>query len=132
MSGLNISNAHPRLYWGKWGSRPARRGSHVPRFPGWATIPGYYSLAAARDWHVLMAWPFAVGLLVMWLAMLLNRHFTRDLMTTPQGMALERDPRRYRQASAGSTFDHEGSKFNFLQKLAYGGGALACCCPGWC
>ena len=51
MSGLNISNAHRYLYWGEWGFLPGQAWLHVWRFPGWATIPGYYSLASARDWH---------------------------------------------------------------------------------
>ena len=49
MSGLNISNAHRRLYWGEWGFAPQDAWLHVPRYPGWATIPNYYSLAAARE-----------------------------------------------------------------------------------
>lgn len=120
MSGLNISNAHPRLYWGAAGFSPGEAWLALPRFPGWATIPDYYSLAAARDWHVLMAWPFAVGLLVMWLAMLLNRHFKRDLMTTRQEWRwseIRADVVKHLKLD----FHHEGSKFNFLQKLAYGG-----------
>ena len=32
-------------------------------FPGWATIPSYYSLSSARRWHLAFAWPLAVGLL---------------------------------------------------------------------
>ena len=81
MSGLNISNAHPYLYWGEWGFAPEQAWLEVPRFPGWMTIPGFYSLAKARDWHLLMAFPFAFGLLGMWIAMLWNGHFGRDLMT---------------------------------------------------
>ena len=38
MSGLNISNAHPWLYWGQSGFLPSQSWLHVPRFPGWATI----------------------------------------------------------------------------------------------
>ena len=51
MSGLNISNAHPRLYWGDAGFAPEEAWLHVIRFPGWAPIPEYYSLAQARQWH---------------------------------------------------------------------------------
>jgi thiosulfate reductase cytochrome b subunit len=64
MSGLTISNAHRYLYWGDWGFDARDAWLAVPRFPDWMTIPGYYSLAVARDWHIGMAWPFAVGLLV--------------------------------------------------------------------
>jgi len=81
MSELNISNAHRYLYWGEWGFAPDQAWLHVWRFPGWATIPGYYSLAAARDWHVLFAWVFALSLLLFMLAALLNGHFRRDIVT---------------------------------------------------
>ena len=119
MSGLTISNAHRRLYWGEWGFAPEHAWLHIPRFPDWMTIPGYYSLAVARDWHILMAWPFALGLLFMWVAMLANGHFRRDLVTTRK----EWRPRAIWQDMVDHfkfRFEHEGQKFNFLQKLAYG------------
>ncbi|MDN3645092.1 cytochrome b/b6 domain-containing protein [Pontixanthobacter aestiaquae] len=119
MSGLNISNAHRYLYWGNYGFDPAEAWLAVPRFPGWATIPDYYSLAAARDWHILMAWPFAVGLLAMWIAMLVSGHFWRDLRTSPsewKPKAIWHDIRQHLKLN----FDHGGSKYNFLQKVAYG------------
>lgn len=119
MSGLNISNAHRYLYWGDWGFSPEQAWLAVPRFPGWATIPNYYSLSSARDWHILAAWPFALGLLFMWAAMLINRHFWRDLRTTR---------REWRPGAIWSDivnhlklkFDHGPGKYNFLQKMAYG------------
>ena len=119
MSGLNISNAHPRLYWGDWGFAPEDAWLIVPRFPDWMTIPGRYSLAGAREWHVLMAWPFALGLLLVWIAMLANRHFSRDLTTSRaewRWSAIRSDIAKHLRLD----FHHAGSKFNFLQKLAYG------------
>lgn len=119
MSGLNISNAHPRLYWGGWGFAPEDAWLIVPRFPDWMTIPGHYSLAGAREWHVLMAWPFALGLLLVWIAMLANRHFPRDLTTSRaewRWSAIRSDIAKHLRLD----FHHSGSKFNFLQKLAYG------------
>ena len=119
MSGLNISNAHPRLYWGDAGFASAEAWLLVPRFPDWMTIPGRYSLAGAREWHVLMAWPFAFGLLFIWIAMLANRHFRRDLATTRaewRWSAIRTDVTNHLKGH----FRAQGSKFNFLQKLAYG------------
>jgi thiosulfate reductase cytochrome b subunit len=81
MSGLNISNAHRYLYWGDYGFDPKDAWLAVIRFPGWATIPGHYNLALARDWHTLAAWPFGLGVLFIWVAMLANGHFRRDLVT---------------------------------------------------
>ncbi|WP_298467249.1 cytochrome b/b6 domain-containing protein [uncultured Erythrobacter sp.] len=119
MSGLNISNAHRYLYWGDYGYDPADAWTAVTRFPGWATLPGYYDLAAARDWHSLGAWVFGVGLLAMWIAMLVNRHFKRDLMTSP---------RDWSPASLASSikdhlkrdFSTGGKKYNPLQRISYG------------
>jgi thiosulfate reductase cytochrome b subunit len=119
MSGLTISNAHRRLYWGDWGFSAEQAWLAVPRFPDWMTIPGYYSLAVARDWHILMAWPFALGLAFMWIAMLANRHFARDIATSRaewRPAAIWHDVVEHLKLH----FEHEGSKYNFLQKLAYG------------
>lgn len=119
MSGLNISNAHRYLYWGSYGFDPAEAWMAVARFPGWATIPGHYDLAGARAWHVLMAWPFALGLLAMWIVMLANRHFWSDLRTRPREWApaaIRRDIMQHLKLD----FTRQGSKYNFLQKLAYG------------
>ena len=119
MSGLNISNAHPYLYWGNWGFAPEQAWLAVPRFPGWMTIPDFYSLAKARDWHLLMALPFAFGLLFVWIAMLWNGHFRRDLATRKREWrwrAIKADVVQHLRFD----FGHEGGKYNFLQKLAYG------------
>ena len=119
MSGLNISNAHRHLYWGQWGFSPGDAWLHVTRFPGWATIPGYYSLAGARDWHVLFAWVFALSLLLFMVTALLNGHFRRDIVTRRS---------EWRPGEIGADirahlrfeFDHAGAKYNFLQRAAYG------------
>ena len=119
MSGLNISNAHRWLYWGEWGFAPEQAWLEVPRFPGWATIPGYYSLAAARDWHVVFAWVFAASLLLYMLAALVNGHFWRDLVTSPR----EWKPRNVWadiREHLKLNFEHGAGKYNFLQKVSYG------------
>ncbi|MDA7787961.1 cytochrome b/b6 domain-containing protein [Sphingomonadaceae bacterium] len=118
-SGLNISNAHPRLYWGQSGFAPEQAWLELPRFPGWMTIPDFYSLALARDWHTLMAWPFALMLLFMWISMLVNKHFKRDLVTTRaewKPAAIKEDIVQH----AKLNFEHSGGKYNFLQKISYG------------
>lgn len=119
MSGLTISNAHRALYWGDWGFMPSKAWLLVPRFPDWMTIPSHYSLAIARDWHTLIAWPFAFGLLFMWVAMLVNRHFKRDLVISPKELHW-RNVRDDIIHHLKLNFDHGGGKYNFLQKLAYG------------
>lgn len=119
MSGLNISNAHRYLYWGEWGFSPDMAWLHVPRFPGWMTIPGSYSLSAARDWHIVFAWVFALSLLGFMLAALRNGHFRRDLVTRWaewKPAAILADIRAHLKGQ----FEVTGAKFNFLQKAAYG------------
>lgn len=85
MSGLMISNAHPRLYWGEYGANFDHAwldlNHYLPggRFPGWITIPSRYSLADGRLWHLAFAWVFAFGFLAFLIAGLINRHIQRDL-----------------------------------------------------
>lgn len=119
MSGLNISNAHPRLYWGEWGFAADQAWLHLPRYPGWMTIPGHYSLAEARLWHFLAAWPFVLALLGFLIAAIVNGHIRRDLVARRaewRWTAIKADIAAHLRLD----FAHEGSKFNFLQKLAYG------------
>ncbi|MFC3101178.1 cytochrome b/b6 domain-containing protein [Altererythrobacter lauratis] len=118
MSGLNISNAHRYLYWGKWGFSPDQAWLAVPRFPGWMTIPDYYSLAIARDWHVLFAWVFALNLTLYMAVSLANGHFVRDLFTRISEWRIT-NIRADIAAHLRLQFDHAGANFNFLQKVAY-------------
>ena len=117
-SGLNISNAHPQLYWGQWGFDPATAWLRLPHFPAWMTIPGYYSLAEARLWHFLAAWPFAMGLLLFLVALPFSRHGRefrlkgRDLRLS----AIREDIGHHLKLK----FDPPaGSAFNLLQKYLY-------------
>jgi thiosulfate reductase cytochrome b subunit len=120
MSGLNISNAHPRLYWGQWGFQPRQAWLFVARFPGWITIPGHYSLATARQWHMLFAWLFAIGLIAFVIVSLFNRHVWRDIVPARREWrwgAIRTDVAKHLRLD----FEHSGLKFNFLQKVSYGG-----------
>ena len=116
MSGLNISNAHRYLYWGDYGFDPKDAWLAVIRFPGWATIPQHYNLAVARDWHIIAAWPFGVGLLFIWAVMLVNGHFRRDLTTAPRdwtpGAVLASV-----KAHSGGAAEH---RYNPVQRVLYG------------
>ncbi len=118
MSGLNIANAHRRLYWGNDGYDPAMAWFTHERFPGWATIPDYYSLAAARDWHVLFSLIFAFTFLAFILTAIANGHIVRDLFARA---------REWRPANIWTdivahlklNFEHGTGKYNILQKIAY-------------
>lgn len=73
-SGLGISNAHPRLYWGRYGANFDHAWAQLPRFPAWLTIPANYNLAISRRWHLFFALVLGVSLLAFMIVSLLNRH----------------------------------------------------------
>lgn len=118
MSGLNISNAHRYLYWGDYGFDPADAWLKVIRFPGWATLPQHYNLAAARDWHILAAWPFALGLLFIWTAMLASGHFRHRLATTPRDWSPAAVLASLRAHASGNAATQSG--YNPVQRILYG------------
>jgi thiosulfate reductase cytochrome b subunit len=125
MSGLQIFNAHPRLYWGAAGANfdPAllQLGSPGEQvFPGWATIPSWYDLAAGRRWHFFFAWLLVINSLLYVAVSLAGRHVQRDLLPSRAELS-------WRHIAA-SIRDHARLRFprgqqarhyNILQKLAY-------------
>lgn len=122
MSGLGIFNAHPRLYWGHYGANFDPAWLELERFPGWATIPSYYSLAMARRWHLAFALIFAFSLLLYMLWSLANRHFRRDLRIRIAELAPAhlwqdiKDHARLRFPGGEAAL-----RYNMLQKLSYVG-----------
>ena len=116
MSGLNISNAHRYLYWGDYGFDPKDAWAAVIRFPGWATIPQHYNLAVARDWHITAAWPFGVGLAFIWIAMLANGHFRRDLTTSLRDWTPGAVIASWKSHGAGAA----AQGYNPVQRILYG------------
>jgi thiosulfate reductase cytochrome b subunit len=127
MSGLMILNAHPRLYWGHFGS------DHDPAwlvfasmdevaFPGWITIPGTYSLADARLWHLAFAWLLVVSLALYLLWALLRGHLGRQIVPRPAELSPShlwhdiKEHARLRFPTGAAALN-----YNVLQKLAYAG-----------
>lgn len=128
MSGLNIFNAHPRLYWGEFGANAdaawldLTRGDGAAAMPGWLTIPSSYSLSRARIWHLALAWPLAAGL-TLYLGWALasgelrRRLHIRRAEWAPRHLAREIiDHARLRLPTGEAA-----ANYNTLQKLAYGG-----------
>lgn len=125
MSGLQIFNAHPRLYWGAAGANfdPALlqlSSPGQPFFPGWATIPSWYDLAAGRRWHFFFAWILVINSLLYVAVGAASGHFRRDLLPGRAELSWRH--------IAGSIRDHALLRFprgplarhyNILQKLAY-------------
>ncbi len=154
MSGLQIFNAHPYLYWGSTsapdkaffsigakqndgdvrgfvalygkqidttGFLGVQRGTFEPQeraFPSWLTVPGYYSLAAARRWHFFFGWLFAISG-VLYVLYNIGVGHIRKFFFTP------RDARKAPAMAAyylhiRKTSPQEG-EYNPLQKMAYTG-----------
>ncbi|MCW3847146.1 cytochrome b/b6 domain-containing protein [Sphingomonas sp. LB-2] len=121
-SGLTISNAHKRLYWGDYGANYDHAWLEVPRWPGWLTIPSLYNLAAARSWHLTFALVLAFGLLIYLIWSLANRHIQRDLRVRKDELA----PRHLLddlKAHLALRFHDPANPaaYNIFQKLSYAG-----------
>ena len=89
-------------------------------FPGWATIPTSYDLAAARRWHFAFAWVFALGLTAFMLASLFNGHIRKDLHVRRaewSPYALWDDIKNHARLRFGD--DHSLSNYNIIQKFSY-------------
>jgi thiosulfate reductase cytochrome b subunit len=89
-------------------------------FPGWATIPSTYNLAAARRWHLGFAWLLVAGLVLFLLVSLWNRHVQRDLAPTSKELAPGhvwhdiKEHARLRFPAGDAAL-----KYNILQKISY-------------
>jgi Ni/Fe-hydrogenase b-type cytochrome subunit len=122
MSGLMILNAHPRLYWGQLGANFDHPWANFGRrpFPGWATIPSTYNLAAARIWHLAFAWVLVVGLIAFLLTSLWNRHVQRDLAPTRDELAPSHILHDIKQhARLRFPTGDAALRYNILQKISY-------------
>ncbi len=150
MSGLMIFNAHPHLYWGRYGANfdaswlditpgrlrvgplslptfgllgvTPRGGGLSMAFPPLVTIPSSYNLAAARQWHYFFAWLLVLPGIGYLVWGFARRHFGRDLAPTPAELA----PRNLwtdikDHARLRFPTGAEATHYNILQKLAYCG-----------
>ncbi len=119
-SGLGISNAHPRLYWGADGANFDPAWAQLPRFPAWITIPASYNLAISRRWHLFFALVLAVSLLAYLIVSLVNRHIARDLRVRRRDVAPGHVVADLRAHLALRFHDPEApGAYNVLQKLSY-------------
>ncbi|MEH3103026.1 MAG: cytochrome b/b6 domain-containing protein [Sphingomonas phyllosphaerae] len=119
-SGLGISNAHPHLYWGRFGANFDHAWAHLPRFPAWLTIPASYNLAISRRWHLFFALVLAFSLLAYMMVSLLNRHFQRDLRVRRRDVGAAHLVADLRAHLALRFHDPEApGEYNALQKLSY-------------
>jgi thiosulfate reductase cytochrome b subunit len=126
MSGLQIFNAHPVLYWGQV-SRFEAPLAAIGTFPAWATLPGSEWLAMGRRWHFFFAWLFVANGSVYALLALIGGHLRRNLV--PALRDLTQIGRLIRQhLRLHFPKGDEAKHYNVLQKLAYLG-VLCALCP---
>jgi Ni/Fe-hydrogenase b-type cytochrome subunit len=87
-------------------------------FPTWITIPGFYSLASARQWHFFFAWLFVINGLAYLLYSLFSGHVRRDLW--PDTRDLRSIPASVKEhLLLHHPHGEEARRYNVLQKLAY-------------
>ncbi|KQN19572.1 HupC [Sphingomonas sp. Leaf33] len=127
-SGLMILNAHPHLYWGRYGANFDPAWFHVGwvfeggRVPGWMTIPESYNLALARRWHLAFALVLGFALLAFMIVSLVNRHFQRDLRVRARELAPRALAHDLREHLSFRFHDPENPRaYNIFQKLSYVG-----------
>jgi thiosulfate reductase cytochrome b subunit len=122
LSGLQILNAHPALYWGNTStfSNPlvAFGSGQGPAFPSWATLPSWQDLAGGRRWHFFFAWLFVLNGLLYVVYALTSRRVSRVL--APTGEQLRHIGSSVRE-HLRLRFPHgdEARNYNVLQKLSY-------------
>jgi thiosulfate reductase cytochrome b subunit len=121
MSGLQILNAHPALYWGQFG---ANYDVHWLAFeggvPDWLTLPGYQDLATGRRWHFFFAWTLVINAAVFLVASAINGHLKRDLAPSREEVAPRHLLAEVRAHLRLRFPKGEAAKrYNSLQKLAY-------------
>jgi thiosulfate reductase cytochrome b subunit len=121
LSGLQIFNAHPALYWGnasEFDQPFLSFGGGDRAFPRWITLPAEQDLAGGRRGHFFFAWCLVAELGVYFVANLIRGRIKRDLL--PSRNELRRIGR--------SVLDHlrlrfphgeKARRYNVLQKIAY-------------
>jgi thiosulfate reductase cytochrome b subunit len=118
MSGLQIFNAHPNLYWGD--SSYTARGAllQTDGFPAWITLPSGQWLAMGRRWHFFFAWVLVINGAVYLSYSIASRHLKQDLSVSAMdwrsvGRSFVEHLRLHRPRG------EEAKRYNVLQKLSY-------------
>jgi thiosulfate reductase cytochrome b subunit len=126
MSGLQILNAHPRLYWGQYGANMdvpfivIHRAPGANALPHWATIPSWYDLADGRHWHFFFAWVLVFNSALYLIVSFVSGHVRRDLVPRQAEIAPRHIVREFLDHLRLRFAVGEAAKrYNILQKLAY-------------
>jgi len=115
MSGLQISNATPSLFWGM-DSDFDNPLLNLPNFPDWAILPHGQWLALGRRWHFFMAWIFVANAVIYMANALLARHLKADLLPSRADL---RNLWRTFIEHLRFRFHEQGLHYNPIQKLTY-------------
>jgi thiosulfate reductase cytochrome b subunit len=117
MTGLNILQAHPHLYWGLK-STFADPWFSPPTPPGWMMLPSVRDLATARSWHFLFAWIFVLNGLAYLAWGFISRRFAHRLWPTRQDIA-DIPHAVVEHARFQFPKDDRARVYNVIQKLTY-------------
>lgn len=118
MSGLQIFNAHPNLYWGDSSYTGHGPILQTRGFPSWITLPSERWLAMGRRWHLFFAWVLVINGAVYLTYSIASRHLNRDLGVAAAdwrsiGRSFVEHLRLHRPHG------EEAKRYNVLQKLSY-------------
>lgn len=121
MSGLQIFNAHPRLYWGQFGADNDTPWLAISGGVPWQfTLPGMRDLGAGRNWHFFFAWGLVLNGLIYLAFSLYNRHVQRDILPKKDEL---KPAHLWEQIVHHAQFKRitgaAAKNYNTLQKLAY-------------
>ena len=121
MSGLQIFNAHPMLYWGHYGADYDKPWLAISGgLPFQFTLPGYRDLGAGRNWHFFFAWVLVINGIVYLTFNLINRHLQRDILPKKEEL---KPAHLWKQIVHHAQFKRitgpAAKNYNTLQKLAY-------------
>jgi len=122
MSGLQILNAHPALYWGQKSvfAHPwlAFGSLDDSPFPSWIIVPGWQDLAGGRHWHFFFAWLLVVSGGAYCIYLIASRRLTAMLWPTRAELRhLGRSVREHLRLKFPR--GEQAARYNVLQKLSY-------------
>jgi thiosulfate reductase cytochrome b subunit len=122
MSGLQILNAHPTLYWGNASAFDAPllvlARPNETAFPHWAVLPGWQDLAAGRRWHFFFGWLFVLNGSIYATYLVASGRVQRILMPTREQLrAIGRTVRDHLRLRFPQ--GDEARHYNVLQKMTY-------------
>lgn len=121
MSGLQIFNAHPRLYWGQYGADYDHAWLSIRGgIPFQFALPSYRDLGAGRNWHFFFAWALVINGAIYLAFNFWNRHIQRDIIPKKDEFRIDHLKHEIIHHAQFRRITGEAAKsYNTLQKIAY-------------